>query len=142
MAGIGFELKRLFARKGIAASLRAYGYASAICAGPMLLGILLLLGIMVLCDLFGVPGDHRDLLISMITYTFFASLIISGFFSMVVTRHAADMLYEGKLQSVMPAFWAPMPLCCASAGCCTAVFWRFRIFRSCRKCFALRFLAS
>lgn len=41
MAGIGFELKKLFRRKGLFASLRAYGYAGIICTGPMLLGVLL-----------------------------------------------------------------------------------------------------
>lgn len=38
MAGIGFELKKLFRRKGMLAGLRAYGYAGIICTGPMLLG--------------------------------------------------------------------------------------------------------
>lgn len=41
MAGIGFELKKLFRRKGLFASLRAYGYAGIICTGPMLLGVVL-----------------------------------------------------------------------------------------------------
>ena len=36
MAGIGFELKKLFHRRGLMAMLRAYGYAGVICAGPML----------------------------------------------------------------------------------------------------------
>ena len=31
MAGIGFELKKLFRRKGLFAWLRAYGYAGIIC---------------------------------------------------------------------------------------------------------------
>ena len=42
MAGIGFELKKLFSRRGLFASFRAYGYAGIICTGPMLLGIVLL----------------------------------------------------------------------------------------------------
>ena len=50
MAGIGFELKKLFSRRGLFASFRAYGYAGIICTGPMLLGIVLLLGVMFLCD--------------------------------------------------------------------------------------------
>ena len=41
MAGIGFELKKLFSRRGLFASFRAYGYAGIICTGPMLLGIVL-----------------------------------------------------------------------------------------------------
>ena len=34
MAGIGFELKRLFKRKGLFATMRAYGYAGIVCTGP------------------------------------------------------------------------------------------------------------
>ena len=49
MAGIGFELKKLFRRKGLLAGLRAYGCAGILCTGPMLLGVLLQLGILVLC---------------------------------------------------------------------------------------------
>lgn len=37
MAGIGFELKKLFNRRGLFATFRAYGYAGVVCTGPMLL---------------------------------------------------------------------------------------------------------
>ncbi len=53
MAGIGFELKKLFRRKGLFASLRAYGYAGIICTGPMLLGVALQMGILLLCGWVG-----------------------------------------------------------------------------------------
>ncbi|MBE6564479.1 MAG: hypothetical protein E7655_04295 [Ruminococcaceae bacterium] len=105
MAGIGFELKKLFAKKGVLNSAKAYGYAAVICTGPMLLGVLLLLGIMVLCTFFGVGLHTRELLICMITYTLLASVTVSSFFSMVVTRYVADILFEEKNQAVLPAFW-------------------------------------
>ena len=41
MAGIGFELKKLFNRRGLFATFRAYGYAGVVCTGPMLLGVVL-----------------------------------------------------------------------------------------------------
>lgn len=94
MAGIGFELKKLFCRKGLFASLRAYGYAGIICTGPMLLGVLLQLGILLLCSWAGAPRDQQDLLVCMITYTLLFSLTVTSFFSMPVTRYLADMLYE------------------------------------------------
>ena len=53
MAGIGFELKKLFNRRGLFATFRAYGYAGVVCTGPMLLGVMLLLGVMFLCDITG-----------------------------------------------------------------------------------------
>ena len=105
MAGIGFELKKLFAKKGVLHSAKAFGYASIICAGPMLLGVLLLLGIMLLCSLSDTPEHVREILICMITYTLLASVTVTSFFSMVVTRYTADMLFEEKKQAVLPAFW-------------------------------------
>ena len=105
MAGIGFELKRLFAKRGIFESVKAFGYATVVCAGPMLLGVLLLLGLMGLCSLSKVPVYNRELLICMITYTLLASIMSTAFFSMVVTRFAADMLYEEKHNAVLPSFW-------------------------------------
>lgn len=48
MAGIGFELKKLFNRRGLFAAFRAYGYAGVVCTGPMLLGVVLLLGVIFL----------------------------------------------------------------------------------------------
>ena len=105
MAGIGFELKKLFRRKGILASLWAGGYAGIVCTGPMLLGAALQAGILFLCGLAGTPRPEQDLLVCMITYTLLASLLGSSFFSMPVTRFLADMLYEEKTQAVLPSFW-------------------------------------
>ena len=101
IAGIGFELKKLFSRRGLFASFRAYGYAGIICTGPMLLGIVLLLGVMFLCDRTGASKQSRELLVCMITYTLLASLTVTSFLSMVVTRFIADMLYEEKNEAVL-----------------------------------------
>ena len=105
MAGIGFELKKLFHKKGVLNTAKAYGYATVICAGPMLLGVILLLGIMALCTFFKIDTHTRELLICMITYTLLASVTVTSFFSMVVTRYVADMLFEDKNRAVLPAFW-------------------------------------
>ena len=93
MAGIGFELKKIFAKKGILNTVKAYGYAAVVTTGPMLLGILLLLGITGLCMAAGTSREMRELLISMITHTLLVSTTISAFFSSVVTRFIADMLF-------------------------------------------------
>ena len=47
MAGIGFELKKLFQKSGIASTAKAYGYAGIICTGPMLLGMGLPLSVII-----------------------------------------------------------------------------------------------
>jgi len=105
MAGIGFELKKLFQKRGLAATAKAYGYAGVICTGPMLLGIVLLVGIAFICDHTGATRHNRELLNCMITYTLLASLTVTSFFSMVVTRYIADMLYEERHEAVLSSFW-------------------------------------
>lgn len=105
MAGIGFELKKVFAKKGALNAVKAYGYAAVICTGPMLLGILLLLGITGLCMLKGTDIHVRELLISMITYTMLASTLITSFFSQIITRFLADMLFSEDKEAILPSFW-------------------------------------
>lgn len=122
MAGIGFELKKLFQKKGVLNSAKAYGYATVICAGPMLLGVVLLLGIMTLCGYFGAEKHQRELLICMITYTLLASVTVTSFFSMVVTRYVADMLFEENHQAVLPSFWGSSVLMMAIGGLLYGIF--------------------
>ena len=110
MAGIGFELKRLFRRRGIFAALRAYGYAGVICTGPMLLGVGLQTGILLLCSRAGAARAEQDLLVCMVTYTMLSSLLVTSFFSMPVTRFVADMLYEERETAILPAFWGSSSL--------------------------------
>ena len=120
MAGIGFELKKLFRRKGLFATLRAYGYAGVICTGPMLLGVLLQVGMLVLCGWAGAARADQDLLVCMVTYTLLASLTVTSFFSMPVTRFLADMLYEEQEQTILPSLWGSNTLLlvggCAAYG--------------------------
>ena len=68
------------------AMLRAYGYAGVICAGPMLLGVLLQFGVLIVSSWWQVGRPDSDLLVCMITYTLLSSLVLTSFLSMPVTR--------------------------------------------------------
>ena len=125
MAGIGFELKKLFQKRGLAAAVRAYGYAGVICTGPMLLGIVLLVGVSFLCDQTGATRHNRELLICMITYTLLASLTVSSFFSMVVTRYIADMLYEERHEAILSSFWGSTGILLVVGGILYGIFLLF-----------------
>ncbi|MEE1244873.1 MAG: exopolysaccharide Pel transporter PelG [Acutalibacteraceae bacterium] len=125
MAGIGFELKRLFHKKGVLNTTKAYGYATVICAGPMLLGVILLLGIMALCTIFNMATADRELLICMITYTLLASVTVTSFFSMVVTRYVADMLFEEENHAVLPCFWGSTVIMMAVGSILYGIFLLF-----------------
>ncbi len=122
MAGIGFELKKLFKKKGIFHSLRAFGYATVITTGPMLLGIVLILGLMAICAFYGVSRMDRELLICMITYTLLASVTVTSYCSMVVTRFTSDMLFEEREEEVLPSFWGSSVLMMVVGGLLWFIF--------------------
>lgn len=103
MAGIGFELKKLFKATGVLSMLKAYGYTGAVTAGPMLLGFIFLLAITRVAHWAGLDESGSDLLVCMITYTLLASMVFSSVFSMVMTRYVADLLYSNKEEDVLPS---------------------------------------
>jgi uncharacterized membrane protein len=103
LAGIGFELKKLFKATGVLSILRAYGYTGMITAGPMLLGILFLLGINGTGKAFGLDKNGQDLLVCMITYSLLGSIMLTSACSMVVTRYIADMLYQEHEERILPS---------------------------------------
>jgi len=104
MAGIGFELKKMFNKKGILATTKAYGYATIICTGPVLLGIALLIGIRVIAHYASASKFDVEILNSMLTYTLLTSLIITNVFSYITTRFTADCIYEKKKYKVFSSF--------------------------------------
>ena len=122
MAGIGFELKKLFQHTGMFASIRAFGYATVITTGPMLLGFILIVGLMAIGEIAHAPDLDQEILNSMITYVLLASLTVTSYLSMVVTRFTADMLFEERKEDVMPSFWGSAILMMAVGGLLWLIF--------------------
>ena len=122
MAGIGFELKKLFVHKGILANIRAYGFAGIVCTGPMLLGILLLLAMRFIASLGGASVAARDILVAIITHSLIASLTISSILIMVVTRFTADMLYTNKPEKILPSFYGSAAILLIIGGTGNGIF--------------------
>lgn len=125
MAGIGFELKKLFSRKGLIATVRAYGYATLVCAGPMLLGFLLLLFAMLFADFSGAARHDRELLVTLLTHALLASLVVTSLFSMLTTRFCADMLYEKKYNQIISSFYGSLWMMLIFGGIGYGVFLYF-----------------
>lgn len=116
MAGIGFELKRLFSKKGLFSLIRSYGYAGVVCTGPMLLGMVLLFGIRMMAGMAGVGTEDQEFLNCMITYTSLISVLVTNSLSMLTTRYVADMLYINKYDRVMPSFYGSVAIMFAFGG--------------------------
>jgi uncharacterized membrane protein len=105
MAGIGFELKKLFSKRGIILAARANLYASLVVAGPMILGAVLLLGAKFISDWGGASNHEQDLIIVVITYSLLFSLLLSSIFLFVLARYVADKLYVNEHERILPSMY-------------------------------------
>lgn len=110
MAGIGFELKKLFSEKGIILTTRANIYVSLIVAGPMLLGVILLLGTKLISRLGGATTHQQDLIVVIITYSLLFSLLLSSILLFVLARYIADMLYVNAYHRILPSMYGAISL--------------------------------
>ena len=103
MAGIGFELNKLFNRKSIVSFLGAYTAAAMVFTGPMLLGVVLLFSVRMISAVSGASLFDQDIIVVIITYALIASMLLSNFFSTTITRYISDLLYTDKPKRVIPA---------------------------------------
>lgn len=125
MAGIGFSLKKLFNKRGVFSLCRAYGYAGIICAGPMILGVVMLAGVSLAARLAGMPAHDRELLNCMLTYSLLVSLSVTSWFNMVTTRYTSDMLYEEKPEKIMPSLYGSCSIMLVAGGVLYGIFLLF-----------------
>jgi len=102
MAGIGFELRKILKKNTLFSYLEAYGLAAIIGSGPWALSILalLLIGIISIGRIF--PTDLIIQFLVMVTYLMAASLILSGFFQLMLTRFISDLIFQQASEDIVP----------------------------------------
>ncbi len=103
MAGIGFDLKKLFVGAGAIRKVRAYAYAGIVCSGTMLLAVVLLLGVQMLARRFEATESGVSTLVALMVYALMGSLLFSSVWQILLSRFVADQLYEGRPERVMPS---------------------------------------
>lgn len=111
MAGIGFELKKLFAGKGVILNVRASVYAGIVVAGPMLLGAAMLFGLKTLARMVGATVHEQDIIVVIVTYSILFPLMLTSLVSFVSIRYVADMLYEDRNDRILPSMYGAISLC-------------------------------
>lgn len=110
MAGIGFELKKLFAKKGILLQARANIYTGLVVAGPMLMGAIFLLGTRYVAVFGGASTYQQDLIVVIITYSLLFSLILTSTLLYVLARYVADMMYIEEYGRVLPSMYGAISI--------------------------------
>jgi uncharacterized membrane protein len=122
MAGIGFELKKLFAKKGLILNIRANLYASVVVTGPMLLGAILLFALRYFAQLAGASNREQNEFIVIITYSLLFPLLLTSLVSFILTRFVADMIYEEKYQRILPSMYGAISICLTVGAIGWAIF--------------------
>ncbi len=102
MAGIGFELRKYLQSETYIGTLKAYGYAGIIGAGPWILSILgvMLVGILSIT----MQVDARSVISFLVSVTWLmaCSLIATGFLLLVFVRFVADKVFEQAEHIILP----------------------------------------
>lgn len=110
MAGIGFELKKIYRKKHIVNLLQGMGYSTIVTVGPTLISILVILAMYRILRLSNISYADRELLSSTVLYAFIFPLIISSPFNSVLSRYIADKVYERKLDDILPSYYVGIVL--------------------------------
>lgn len=103
MAGIGFELKKIYGRKTLASNLWGTVYATMTTIGPTVLSALLMLVLNTLLSRSGLTVLESRFFISSTTCAFLSALVNSSLFSAPVSRYIADCVYLGKESDIFPS---------------------------------------
>lgn len=119
MAGVGFELKKLFRARTAVGHVKAYAYASVVTTGPFLLMTGMVLAVQLLFFLHGVAVADAMLFVASVAY--FSQILSSGF-TMVLTRYLADCLSVGHYRDVTASLFGMGALPTLLGSAVAAVF--------------------
>ncbi|MFK7861633.1 MAG: exopolysaccharide Pel transporter PelG [Granulosicoccus sp.] len=117
MAGIGFELRKYLEQDTFSGTLKAYGFAGLISAGPWVLSIIgvMLIGTIALMNDVGTLQIRQ--FTTSVTWIMGTSLVLTGLLQLVFTRFIADRLYEKRLDLINANLFGALTITTAfSAG--------------------------
>ena len=103
MAGIGFELKRLFKKEGVFSTIFAGVHATTVTIGPTLIVIIALNIMYMLPPYIEMAYQDKEVLSSTILYVFIFSLILASPINIILSRYMADKIYEEEFTTIFTA---------------------------------------
>ena len=116
MAGIGFELKKIYGRKTLAASLWGTVYASMTTIGPAVLSAVLLLVLEFLLAREGLTLLKERFLIAFTSYAFVIATLAAVLFAAPVSRYISDCIFLGRESDICPSAFGVLTLSTAVSG--------------------------
>lgn len=123
MAGIGFELKKLFKHKSLLFSIRAYLFSGLVSAGPLLLCTTMITILQFILTKTKIAFDQRELFLAATVYAFIFSQIITSGFSMIITRFVSDKIYTNDSEDIPASLYGVISVCLIIGGIIGGVFY-------------------
>lgn len=123
MAGIGFELKRLFNKRSIFSNFVGMLYSVFVTIGHMLLIILILIALNWIIRLRGVGYEDKEIFSCAILYAFIFPLILTSGPAMLISRYIADMMYNKNYSAIRPCMFGLLASTTLISGVLGAVFY-------------------
>lgn len=105
MAGIGYELKKIFKEESISRLVGGIAYSTVVTIGPTVVVIGTLIALYVVLGWVSVSYYERELLSSTILYGFIFSLLVTAPFNGIMSRYIADKIYEEEYDDILPSFY-------------------------------------
>lgn len=115
MAGIGFELRKLFKDRTGFGYAKAYAWTGMVTTGPFFIMAFLVLSVQLLYDFFEISPLEKNLYVMSVVYSFLFSQIVGSGFTMVATRFVADKLYVRDVGAVISSLYGIIA-CAITAG--------------------------
>lgn len=105
MAGIGFELKKIYKEESVGRNILGAMYSTLVTVGPTIIVISAILIMYLILEYSDVGYYRRELLSSSILYVFIFAVILTAPFNAVYSRYLADKIYCERLEDVLPSYF-------------------------------------
>ncbi len=100
MAGIGFELRKIYGRKTLTSNIWGTIYATMTTIGPSVLFAILILVLKAVMDRSDISEIENRFFISSFTYIFLIAILVTSFFNTVVSRYISDCIYRKEEKEI------------------------------------------
>jgi uncharacterized membrane protein len=105
MAGIGFELRKLFSEKDKAfGDVKALAYSSIVSVGPWIITSISLNIIVWLSNIVNMARADKVAYTSTVLYAFIFSQFLTSPFQYLITRYISDSVFKGKIYKIRGAY--------------------------------------
>ncbi len=105
MAGIGVRLNRIYEKNTIASNLYGFLYSTIVTIAPMLVVFIAVVLMQFLLRFSDASYLSRELYSCTVLYIFIFAFLTTAPFNPVISRYMSDVIYEEKMEDILPCFY-------------------------------------